>query len=166
MKTQISILFILLGVLSLSSCKKTIEGELGEPFDKVSGMAGTWQLTTFSQTDLNNPIQEKRDLSRFYIKDGITPLEITFTKAGRTYETDIEFGKNYFGTSGTWGFDNEEYPSYLLLYGETDTLQFNLGSVVRSFDQTMSIELPRGCSLNKADAVPTVVYTFEFTRQD
>ncbi|MFM1931007.1 MAG: hypothetical protein RL226_310 [Bacteroidota bacterium] len=163
MKTT-SIVLVAFILLSAVGCKKKIEGELGEPFDKVKGMTGTWELISFSQTDVNNPIQEKRDLSKFYIKDGVTPLQLTFNGSDRSYETSISFGKNYFGEGGVWAFDDEEYPSYLMLYSDTDTLQFNLGSIVREFDQTMSIELPRGCNLGTSSAQPTVIYTFEFTR--
>jgi len=57
-------------VLGLGSCKPEIKGELGEPFSKVDGINGSWQLTTFSQRDENNPIKEVRDLSEYYIIDG------------------------------------------------------------------------------------------------
>ncbi len=149
---------------AFSSCKERIEGELGEPFDKVAGLNGTWELTNFIQKDLNNPVKEERDLSSFYIQDGITPLRLTFNSADRSYESAIELGRNYFGTGGSWAYDDDQYPSSIFLYGETDTLLFDLGRVVRTFDNTLSIELPRGCSLGTASAIETVVYKFEFTR--
>lgn len=150
--------------IAFSSCKEKIEGELGEPFDKVAGLAGTWELTSFIQKDLNNPVKEERDLSSFYIQDGITPLQLTFGETDRSYSAAIEVGRNYFGTEGTWGYDDDQYPSSIYLFSETDTLTFDLGRMVREFDNTLLIELPRGCSLGTADAIETVVYKFEFAR--
>ena len=45
--------------------------------------------------------------------------------------------------NGTWGLDDETHPSYLFLYTEvdgmaSDTLQYNLGGVVRTFDNVGS----------------------------
>lgn len=162
--TQKSLIALLAFALLLPACKEKIEGEIGEPYDKVAGMNGTWELTNFIQKDLNNPIKEERDLSSFYIQDGITPLQLTFDSNDRSYDVALEVGKNYFGTGGTWGFDDDLYPSNVILFDDTDTLQFDLGRMVRTFDNTLSIELPRGCDLGTADAVETVVYKFEFTR--
>lgn len=162
--TQKSIIALLAFALLLPACKEKIEGEIGEPYDKVAGMNGTWELTNFIQKDLNNPVKEERDLSSFYIQGGITPLQLTFDSNDRSYDVALELGKNYFGTGGTWAFDDDLYPSIVILFDETDTLQFDLGRMVRTFDNTLSIELPRGCGLGTADATETVVYKFEFTR--
>ena len=165
---QYSSLFIgllLVVVVSNEGCKRTIEGELGDPFDKVKGMAGTWELRSFIQKDLNNPIKEERDLSEFYIVDGIPPLQITFGE-DRSYSVAITEGKNYFGSEGDWRFDNDEYPTFIYLENETDTLQFELGRVVREFDNELQIELPRGCDLGETNEVPTVIYRFIFNRQN
>ena len=145
-------------IFALNSCKPEVSGELGEPFDKVEGMIGTWELQAFTQQDLNSPIKETRDLSDFFLDGIATPLQITFA-ANRNYSVAIELGKNYFGEGGTWGFDDDLYPSYLQLYTVSDTLQYNLGGMVRSFDQSMRIEYRRDCN----DA-PTNIYTFEFNR--
>lgn len=170
MKTPIStkLFTSLLAIIVLVGCKPRTEGALGEPFDKIAGISGTWELTRFIQKDLNNPIQEERDLSQFYLKDGITPLRLTFTGEDRSYDVSIEAGRNYFGESGTWGFDDDVYPSFLQLHTLIDdietTLEFKLGRMVREFDPVLLIDLPRGCDLGTPDAVPTVVYRFEFNR--
>ncbi len=145
--------------IALAGCKPEITGELGEPFDKVEGMSGTWQLTAFTQQDLNSPVKEVRDLSHFYIDGVNTPLELSFAADG-TYEVALEMGKNYFGEGGTWAFDDPAYPSYLELYS-SDTLVYNLGGMIRPFDNELNIEYRRDCS-----GTTTVVYTFSFTRQN
>ena len=51
-------LLSLAALVVVGGCKPEISGELGEPFDKIEGMAGTWQLTAFTQQDLNSPVKE------------------------------------------------------------------------------------------------------------
>lgn len=144
--------------ISLAGCKPTTEGELGEPFDKSTGIAGTWELVSFTQKDLNSPVQEVRDLSTFYIDGTVTPLQLTFDPNG-SYQISLEKGKNYFGEGGDWSFDDPDYPSFIEFQTDADTLVYNLGSMVRSFDSTMKIEFRRSCSGSE-----TNIYTFEFNR--
>ncbi len=141
-----------------AGCKPETNGDLGEPFDKVKGLLGTWELQAFTQQDLNSPIKETRDLSEFYLDGTVTPLQLTF-REDRTYSVAIELGKNYFGEGGTWGFDDELYPTFLELTTNNDTLSYNLGGMVRDFDQAFSIEYRRNCN-----GTPTNIYTFEFNR--
>ena len=150
-------LLSLAALVVVGGCKPEISGELGEPFDKIEGMAGTWLLTAFTQQDLNSPVKEVRDLSHFYIDGSATPLSLTFGLDG-AYDVALEIGKNYFGEGGTWTFDDPAYPSFLELHS-TDTLVYSLGGVVRPFDNTLNIEYRRDCS-----GTATVVYTFSFTR--
>lgn len=150
--------FTLLAWMLSSGCKPETTGEIGDPYDKVKGMTGTWELSAFTQQDLNSPVKETRDLSSFFIDGVTTPLQLTF-QADRTYQVMLEMGKNYFGEGGTWGFDDDLYPTYLELYSISDTLIYNLGGMVREFDQRMKIEYRRDC-----DGTPTNIYTFEFNR--
>lgn len=144
--------------MAINACKPESTGELGNPFDKVAGMTGTWELSSFTQQDLNSPVKETRDLSAFYIDGTVTPLQLTFN-ADRTYSIALEMGKNYFGEGGTWGFDDDLYPTYLELFSTNDTLVYNLGGMVREFDQQLAIEYRRDCG-----GTATNIYTFEFNR--
>ena len=144
--------------MAINACKPESTGELGDPFDKVAGMTGTWELSSFTQQDLNSPVKETRDLSAFYIDGTVTPLQLTFN-ADRTYSIALEMGKNYFGEGGTWGFDDDLYPTYLELFSTNDTLVYNLGGMVREFDQQLAIEYRRDCG-----GTATNIYTFEFNR--
>jgi hypothetical protein len=156
---QLLHLLLLVALLTvLGGCKPETDGALGDPFDKVQGMLGTWELSSFIQQDLNSPVKETRDLSSFFI-DGIsTPIQLTFNE-DRTYAVAIEMGKNYFGEGGLWGFDDDLYPTFLELYTVNDTLSYNLGGMVREFDENMRIEYRRECG-----SAATNVYTFEFNR--
>ena len=96
--------------LAFTACKPDTNGELGSPANKLEGMAGTWEITSFKQQDPNNPIREERDLSEFYIMDGQVPYRVTFNSDSMTYSVAAGPGKNYFGSGGRWAFDNAEYP--------------------------------------------------------
>ena len=153
-----AVLILAIVAIVFNACKPESTGELGDPFDKVAGMVSTWELSNFTQQDLNSPVKETRDLSAFYIDGTVTPLQLTFN-ADRTYSIALEMGKNYFGEGGTWGFDDDLYPTYLELFSTTDTLVYNLGGMVREFDQQLAIEYRRDCG-----GTATNIYTFEFNR--
>lgn len=153
-----AVLTLAIVAIAFNACKPESTGELGDPFDKVAGMTGTWELSSFTQQDLNSPVKETRDLSAFYIDGTVTPLQLTFNANG-TYSIALEMGKNYFGEGGTWGFDDDLYPTYLELFSTADTLVYNLGGMVREFDQQLAIEYRRDC-----DGTATNIYTFEFNR--
>lgn len=164
MKSTFINTFMLLSlVLLLGQCKPKLEGELGEPFDKVQGMAGTWQLSQFIQKDLNNPIKEERDLSYIYDNGVDLPLRLSFSTTDRSYNVEMTNGKNFFGENGTWSFDNDEVPSQLFLDDGNQVLSFDLGSMVRPFDNQLNIELLRGC-LGGESETETVIYIFKFNR--
>jgi hypothetical protein len=155
---------LLSAALAISGCKPDLKGDLGTPSNKMEGMAGTWELNKFGQQDLNNPIKEVRDLSDFYINGTDTPYRITFAVADMSYSVAPGPGRNYFGTSGTWGFDNPDFPSFLRLFSATDTLEFDLGSMVRPFDNALNLELPRPCNDADGFTTNTVIYQFQFNR--
>lgn len=150
--------------LVLTNCKPDVKGELGEPFDKVKGLSGHWELGAFSQRDENNPIKEIRDLTEFYV-DGInTPTQFNFNSTDMTYTIIPGPGRNYLSPSGTWKFDNAEFPTELILEGTTDTLTLKLGTAPREFDQSIKLELPRYCVDLLGVPTPTVTYIYTINR--
>ena len=161
MKTYKSIVAFVFAVALLAGCKPEIKGELGTPSDKVAGMGGTWQLTSFRQQDPNNPVLEERDMSQFYIVEGITPMQLTLDVPTRTYTVAITQGKNFFGDSGTWQLDDEVAPSNITLMNATDTITMNLGNMVMPNTDTFGLEYHRVCS---SDQFKNVIYKFNFTR--
>ncbi len=158
MKNSIYIFGLLM--LLFTSCKPELKEDIGEPFDKVAGISGTWELTSFIQQDLNNPVLEERDFSDFYLTEGVDPLTITFNQDDRSYAVQIVEGKNFFGEGGTWSYDNDQYPTSLFLDDGSVENRFGLGSVVREFDNTLTIQLEKGCSETDLN----VIYKFIFNR--
>ena len=155
-------LLVLALAISMAGCKPVIEGELGDPVDKRAGFLGTWELSSFTQQDLNNPLKETRDLSNVYIQEGIAPMRMTFN-GDDSYSIQQEIGRAYFGEGGMWSFDDPSFPTFLRLMGESDTLEYNLGTTVRPYDDQMAIEYRRSCGEGGA-LVETVIYTFTFNR--
>ena len=151
---------ICVATLIMAGCKPDKKTDIGEPFDKVAGLEGTWILSGFLQKDLNNPVQEERDLSEYYIVDGAAPLELTFSAADRAYSIEITEGKNFFGTGGTWTFDNDQFPTSILFDDGTNQNIFSIASVVREFDNMLTIQLEKGCSETDLN----VIYKFNFDR--
>jgi hypothetical protein len=147
-----------------TGCKKKIEGELGTPTDKVRGLDGSWELIEFIQVDLNNPVKEERDLTEFYLQEGVEPFTINFTAEDQSYDVDIETGRNYFGESGTWSYDDNTYPSFIYLDSGMESIEMQLGSMVDQYDNTLNIELKRDC-IEGEDITETVIYRFTFTRK-
>ncbi len=161
-----SLIAFSLTILSLAiiGCKPEVKGEQGEPFNKVKGIAGTWEISQFLQEDVNNPINEERDLSEFYLVENEDIIQLTFNESPRTYSYTAGAGRNYFGNGGTWKFDNDEYPTYLILEDPADTLTLDLGSIIRETDNEMSLELPRYCLDGTGGSTKTMVYKFFFNR--
>lgn len=148
--------------LIVTSCKREITGELGDPIDKRAGFLGTWELASFSQQDLNNPLKQTLDLSHLYIQDGVVPMQLTFNEDD-SYTLVQEMGREYFGEGGMWSFDDPSFPTFLQLMSNGDTLQYNLGTTVRPYDDQMTIEYRRSCGEGGA-YLETVIYGFTFNR--
>jgi hypothetical protein len=165
MKTFSYTLTLVLVISMLASgCKKKIEGELGTPYSKVTGMTGDWELSKFVQIDLNNPIKEERDLTEFFVQEGSTPFTMSFESADRSFTSAIEIGKNYFGESGTWSFDDDNYPSFLYIDNATQILEFEMGNMVDQYDNELQLDLNRAC-ISGTDVTETVIYRFVFKRK-
>jgi len=155
-------LLLLFAIALIGGCKPEIKGELGEPTDKVKGLDGTWELDQFIQQDPNNPVLEERDMSEFYIVEGITPLRLIMNLSDRTYTVEQSIGKNFFGTSGTWELDDNFAPSNITLFGDEDTLTVDLGAMVLPTSSNLNLQYVRAC----ADGFRNVIYKFNFKRVD
>ena len=158
---------MLITAMVLNACKPELTGELGNAESKIDGMVGTWEVISFIQQDPNNPIQEERDLTEFYVVPGETPLRITFSKTDSAYVVQPGPGRNYFGSQGKWWLDNPNFPTYLYLQEANDSTvnELPLGSVVRPTDNRLSIDLESACSSTSGERTITSIYKFTFTRK-
>lgn len=124
MKTILKRLMILLALGStLSACKKELK-EIGNPASKVEGIQSSWVLKKSVQIDEVSLVKESANITSFFA-NGSTLPNITF--GASTYSVDtVGLKINFFGTvSGTWAFDNNEFPS-MIKFTPSDAAPFDL----------------------------------------
>ncbi len=158
------ILLISCIAIGFASCKPEVKGELGDVPSKMEGIRGTWEVSGFKQQDPNNAIREERDLSEFYVVDGQTPYRLSFNTDSMTFSVAPGPGKNFFGTGGSWAFDNNDYPTKMFLYTPSDTIEALLGSTVRPTDNKLEIQFESACHQAGGAKLITSVYTLIFNR--
>ncbi len=151
---------VALTLLVVWACKKE-EAEIGTPYDKTAGMAGTWEVTAVALIDEQSILKDEVNLSKFYLD---TAMRISFSAAEMAYEVDEGSGVNYFGESGFWMFDDPAYPAYLYLINTSDTINdtitMEMGTTVNEYVNNLDLKFPRTCG----DAVVSS-YRFSFTRK-
>lgn len=147
-------------LLVVWACKKE-EAEIGTPYDKTAGMAGTWEVTAVALIDEQSVLKDEVNLSKYYLD---TAMRISFSAAEMAYEVSEGSGVNFFGESGLWMFDNPTYPAYLYLINTSDTardtITMEMGTTVNEYINNLDLKFPRTCG----DAVVSS-YRFSFTRK-
>lgn len=166
MKKIIVLILPLFLLFTLSECKKK-SYTLDPPASKLEGINGSWELANVVQVDEIDLAKAERDISDFYINEGSTNvLEITFNSSDMTFEVVLgDIGKNYLPASGTWSFDDTNFPEYIYLVDEDgNTTVLSLQGPTRPQDQQLKFSFKRFCII---DAVDTeyVGYRYEFNRK-
>lgn len=144
----------------LQSCKPKEEFVAGEPFSSLKGINGTWAIDQVLQVDkLSTKSDNTLDVSAFFT--GANPLQITFNSDDFTWSVSAGDSPNYLGASGTWSFDDNEFPSYITVVEGAATKTFTLNRPVReNVDQYLDFTMERpACNGDVA-----VGYTFRFVR--
>lgn len=131
--------------LFIFSCEPEKYEPVGEPFNKVDGVKGTWKLTTIVQLDEVAIAKElaltQIDITSFF---NFENYRITFnvdeTNLPSTFEIlNPDNAPNFFITSGKWTFDNIDFPSQLYLIKlntemlPVDTMRINLVAAPRDY---------------------------------
>ena len=165
-KNRIYLLLILiLTSVFVSNCKKTYT--LDSPASHVDGINGTWILYSVVQVDEFDLAKPERDISKFYLGDGsISVMEITFNSSDFTFEITLgQIGKNYLPTSGTWKFDDDNFPKYIFLKDdEGNVTTLTMQAPTRPQDQQLKYSFDRSCTID-GDFVPYVGYRYEYNRK-
>lgn len=156
---------ILLGLLLFGNCtKKTYT--LDEPASKIEGLNGSWTLYSVVQVDEVSLSKDERDISSFYIGDGTVEVpEVTFKSSDRTFEIVLgEIGRNYLPSSGTWSFDDDNFPLYIYLEEDNGTITtLKLQGPTRPQDQKLKFSFQRSCTI-LGEEKEYVGYRYEFNR--
>ncbi len=148
-----------LGLLTLAvwACRPEPYQEIGEPYSVITGINGTWTLSTVEVEDRSFPLWETRDFTDFFVDN---PVEIAFTAEDNSYSINASSldGLPFTATNGNYAFDDPEYPSNLYLIspaGDTNTVE--LGNMVRPVDPLLLFQALK----TKCDGVyARYIYTF------
>ncbi len=160
---NISYLLILLMVVS---CYPEEFPEIGDPADRTSQLAGTWQITSVVQQDddairkgFPSFVRERNITNEFSFTDftitlavsGGAPAEFTVTEGG---------SPNIIGglTGGTWALDNNKLPSTITFTEGSTTFDIALGSFA-NIKSTLVLTVQR--TILKA-GVPESFITYEY----
>lgn len=150
--------FVLLG------CAKEETPVLDPPFDKVEGLDGTWEVSSAAIIDEQSVLKDEIDLSDFYTSDPSNLMSLIFKSADFTYSVVEGEGINYFGNGGTWEYDDPNFPAYIYLYTQVDsvadTIVMQMGTTVNEFINNVDLKFPRECNGTVVSA-----YRFGFQRQ-
>ncbi len=157
MNNKSIILALFLAVLvGLAGCKKE-EYVLEDAPSKLEGINDTFVLTRVMQVDQKTlNLDNSLDISSYFIGD--TPASITFDAAASTFTLDPGTTIDYLGASGSWAFDDNEFPSKITLMDGTDMVEVQLIQTIRPQDD-LQFQLDRYCS-----GALSVSYQYYFTR--
>jgi hypothetical protein len=162
--------FTLISLLlfGFSACQETKDLVLEAPMSKITGISDTWKLSKVVQADLltNIPERSELDLSNLYI--GTEPMSISFTADGN-YTLTPGTTLNYIGGSGTWSFNNNDYPTQINLVSNGVNTTLQLFAPTREVDNTLEVGAIQYCSVpdnnGVLQATPAVGYMYIFDRQ-
>jgi dolichyl-phosphate-mannose--protein O-mannosyl transferase len=138
-----------------SGCKE--DPKLYPESSKLEGINATWVLTKVSQIDPTNK-EEILDVS-FVFTEG-EPIELTINSTDFTYQFN-NGNPLYMGNSGTWAFDDNNYPTKIKIIHDLKSEEVKLLRSIRTVDQTLSIALDRSCD----GGTITTTYQYEFKRK-
>ncbi len=128
------ILVYIIALISIVACQPDEIPSIGEPTDYKPMLTGTWQITSFIQVDVDAESKSfpafatEKDLTNVFPEHSYTDFKITFNADG-TFTTEI--GSSYMDlmASGSWSFDDEKYPSAIILVNGDETQTIGLGSL-------------------------------------
>lgn len=149
-------LLLLLGV-GLAACKPE-DIVLDPPGSKLDGINGTFTLAEVIQVDpfvigSGNSL----DITGAFTS-GTVP-SITFNSTALSYTFAPGDGPNYLGASGTWAFDNDDYPTLISMNDGTAQYDLKLLHTIRPQDEHLEVQYERSCG-----GTVSVIYQFKFAR--
>lgn len=163
MKKYIYIMGVALSFL-VTSCRKEYK-ELGENPSKIDGITASWSLSSCKVIDKAATVEEMIDVTSFFASPTKLP-NITFAMNGGvgTYTCDTSnVAYSFFGgTSGTWSFDDANYPKKVIITpaGATAPIEFPLAATIRPTDTYLLIDKSVSCG-----GAEKTVYRLSFIRK-
>jgi hypothetical protein len=156
-KAKTILLLLLTGLVVMTACKPDTP-ELQEPGSKLDGINDMFTLTSVVQVDqLTSEFENTLDVSSAFI--GNTPATIMYNSADFTWTYTPGDSPDYIGASGTWAFDDNEFPTLITMTEGANTYDLTLLRTIRPQDATLEFQLDRSCG-----GAPNVSYQYTFTR--
>lgn len=154
---RLSIIF--LAIFALYSCRPEEPGALAAPESKLDGINDSFTLISVTQVDRRALGDESSlDVSDIFTSN---PTQITFSSSDFTYSVVPGSGPNFLGDSGTWAFDDIEYPTTVTLTPAAGAeVVLWLNRTIRPRETMLEVEWVRSCS-----GAESVSYRYMFARQ-
>jgi hypothetical protein len=147
---------------SLIACKKELK-DIGTPGSKVEGIQASWVLKKCVHVDEQSLTKEAANITR-YFSNGPKLPHITFNDTLYTVDT-VGLGINFFNsTSGSWRFDNDNFPSKIFFTPiDAAPFEFKLNGPIRPQD---NLKFTKQVS-NSCKGAETLImsYNLEFLRK-
>ncbi|MCB9235692.1 MAG: DUF5004 domain-containing protein [Bacteroidia bacterium] len=151
-------LLALVMTLGLWACKPE-PPTLDPPSSKLEGINDSFVLENVTQVDLLSALADELDVSDAY--KGDNPMVISFSSTDFTWTIQENDSPNFMGTSGTWSFDDNLYPTLINMVptGAVDTTVVTLDATIRTVDEYLKFTFSKGCGSGN-----TIGYKYEFRR--
>lgn len=146
-----------------TSCRKEYK-EIGEEPSKIEGITAHWVLSSCNIIDKAATVEETMDVTSFFTSKGNLP-NVTFHMEGGagTYTSDTSGVALLFfgGANGTWSFDNNDYPTKVLITpaGSTQPISYPLAATIRPTDTYLKLDKSVSCG-----GAEKLVYRLSFIR--
>jgi hypothetical protein len=153
--TQIAALSFLF-ITIVGGCKKKSR-DLEGPSSKLEGIQDVWVLDQVQQLDPSNKdlVIDVTDV----FKDS-TPIELDVKSSDFSYAFNRS-NPLFLGTSGTWKFDDNQFPTEIEMSGDAGVETVKLLQTIRTVDPKLKIQLTRNCG----GGTISTIYQFSFTRK-
>lgn len=154
------LIFTSLFLLVLVSCRPNEDFKpLGEPFDQVKGIKGTFKLAKVEQVDeLSSSLVKTLDVSDYCVGDN--PMTLSFAIDSPQVVTINPGNSADFLSDGasslTWEYDRNDAPSYITL---SNGAEWSMLKPIREFDKQLFLQLSKTYQGKKA-----ITYKFTFDR--
>ncbi|MEP2772946.1 MAG: DUF5004 domain-containing protein [Fulvivirga sp.] len=162
---RISILLLM--ITALLGCREEFD-DIGEPFDKASGISGTWTLSSVTQNDEEAIskgfplfVQSLDITARAGFTDYTLVLNQNEDGAPTTFEEQNTSAPSILGmSSGIWVLDDPDVPERITFISDNDE-QFELiiSTYIGLNEGQLSLKLTRF-----ADEKPVVSYIYNFEK--
>jgi hypothetical protein len=149
---------LIITLLTLFAACKPEEIILDPPPSKLEGINGTFTLVEALQVD---PFviggDNDLDVTQVFTTDGVPTL--SFNSTNFTYTFNPGGGPDYLGGTGTWAFDNNDYPTLIAMNNGSAQLDLKLLHTIRPQDEHLEVQYERACG-----GTTSVIYQFKFAR--